>query len=197
MMNEAGKFNNRWHDAYNGQGDHRNYQSMLSALRSVRLVMRGSGDVEFPLVSVDVQPPTDREAEAYVVMRELLWGKSAPPKGPSKSAEPKAKATKVKAIKKPNLVARFENDFSLAVIPQRKGEPFPIAIEMELQSFLKRIAEAGGRIARTKLCKDKPDGYQPEKLLRSKIAKSLMAADLLGSETTGRTTVFWLKMPVE
>ena len=197
MMSETMAFGKRWRSAYGVGQDYEADQSILRAMRSVQYVMRGDGKKDYHLTGISVRLPTDLEAQAYAQMQELLGGKSAPSQGQSKSAEPKAKATKVKVIEKPNALARFENDFSLAVIPQRKGEPLPIAIEEELQKLLKRIAEAGGRIARTKLCKDKPDGYQPEKLLRSKIAKALMDADLLGSKTTGRTTVFWLKMPVE
>lgn len=96
---------------------------------------------------------------------------------------------------KPSQGARFENDFSLARIPQPGGEPLPITIEQELQALLKRIIEAGGQIPRTKLREGKADNYQPEKLLRSKAAKALLKAGLLGSHNpSGRTTVYWAKL---
>lgn len=193
MMNQAGRFNTRWHDAYNGQGDHQDYQGMLSALRSVRLVIRGHDKQDYPLTGVEVRRPTDLEAQAYALLRELVRDKSAPPQGQSKSAEPKAKATKVKAIDKPKGGARFENDFSLAVIPRQKGEPLLLTIEPEFQSLLKRIIAAGGNIPRTKLRQGKTDTFQPEKYLRSQTAQALVKAGLVGKQRKGRTTVFWAK----
>jgi len=94
---------------------------------------------------------------------------------------------------KPNRCAHFENNFSLAVIPQRKGEPLRLTVELELRSLVKRIIEAGGSIPRTELRKE-TDTFQPEKLLRSKTAKAIVKAGLLGSQRTGRTTVFWAKV---
>ena len=98
---------------------------------------------------------------------------------------------------KPYRGAQLEKDFSLAVIPQGKGEPLRLAIEPELQSLLKRIVEAGGSLPRTTLRKSKTDTYQPEKLLCSETAKALMKAGLLGRQLTGRTSVFWAKVRVE
>ena len=97
---------------------------------------------------------------------------------------------------KPDCGARYENDFSVAVIYQRKGEPLRLTIEPELRSLVKRIIAAGGNIPRIELRKDKTDTFQPEKLLRSKTAKSLLKAGLLGCQRTGRTTVFWAKIQV-
>jgi hypothetical protein len=100
-------------------------------------------------------------------------------------------------LDKPNPHARFERDFSIVVIPQPKGEPLSVAIEPELQSLLKRIIEAGGRIPRTALRKGKSDTFQPEKLLCSQAAKAIMKARLLGRTTKGRTTVFWAKVEAD
>jgi hypothetical protein len=105
----------------------------------------------------------------------------------------KAQPRTMKRRDKPKPAARFENDFSLAVIPQRKGEPLRLTIEPELQSLLKRIIQAGGSIPRTMLRKDKTDTFQPEKLLRSQTAQTLVKTGLLGSQRNGRTTVFWAK----
>lgn len=90
-------------------------------------------------------------------------------------------------------VAHFNADFSVAVVPQPKGEPLGLTVEPELQKLVQRIITAGGRLPRTKLRKDKTDSYQPEKLLRSKVARKLVKAGLLGMTKTGRTTVFRAK----
>jgi hypothetical protein len=94
---------------------------------------------------------------------------------------------------KPNLRAHFDNDFSVAVFPQGKGEPFYLTVEPELRSLVKHIMEAGGQIPRTELRMNKPVTYQPEKLLRSRTAKAIVAAGLLGYQRRGRTAVFWAK----
>jgi hypothetical protein len=105
------------------------------------------------------------------------------------------KPTKHKANKtrQPKQVARFEDDFSIAVIPQKGRADVLLTIENELRDLIKKIVAAGGRQPRTKLRSDKLDTYQPEKLLKSKIAKSLTKAGLLGTSKAGRTTVFWAK----
>lgn len=105
--------------------------------------------------------------------------------------KPKAQAMARPTAKKP--VARFENDFSVAVIPQKNGKEVPLTIETELQALIQNIVAAGGNMPRTKLRNGKSDTYQPEKLLMSKTAKALKKAKLLGTNRSGRTTIFWAK----
>jgi hypothetical protein len=110
---------------------------------------------------------------------------------PAKAVKPtKHKATRVR---QPKPVARFENEFSVAIIPKRNGQEIPLTIEAELQDLIKKIMASGGNVPRTKLRSGKSDTYQPEKLLVSKIAKELIKARLLGKNKSGRTTVFWAK----
>jgi hypothetical protein len=90
-------------------------------------------------------------------------------------------------------IARFENDYSIAMIPQEHGSETPMAIEPELRTLIKTIMEAGGNVPRTTLRNGKSDPYQPEKLLLSKVAKALIRNNLLGTTKSGRTTVFWAK----
>lgn len=78
MMNKAWEFSNRWHHAYDPYGERRFYQEMLSALCSVRFVMRGDDQRDYPLTGVDVRMPTDQEARAYAVMKQILQGSSGP-----------------------------------------------------------------------------------------------------------------------
>ena len=117
---------------------------------------------------------------------------SAPPATVSVEA---IKSTKQKAAKmrQPKPVARFEDDFSIAVISKKDGTEDFLTIENELRSLIKKIIAAGGKQPRTKLRSDKLDTYQPEKLLKSKVAKSLIKTGLLGTSKSGRTTVFWAK----
>jgi hypothetical protein len=105
------------------------------------------------------------------------------------------KSTKHKTakVRQPKPVARFENEFSVAIIPKRNGQEIPLTIEAELQNLIKKIIAGGGNVPRTKLRSGKSDTYQPEKLLVSKIAKQLINARLLGKNKSGRTTVFWAK----
>ncbi|HTX21606.1 MAG TPA: hypothetical protein VMD27_07100 [Candidatus Aquilonibacter sp.] len=110
---------------------------------------------------------------------------------PVEAVEPaKKRATKAR---QPKPVAKFEDDFSIAVIPKKDGTEDLLTIEKELRDLITKIIAAGGRQPRTKLRSGKLDTYQPEKLLKSKIAKSLIKARLLGTSKYGRTTVFWAK----
>jgi hypothetical protein len=110
---------------------------------------------------------------------------------PAEAVEPtKKRATKAR---QPKPVARFEDDFSIAVIPKNDGTEDLLTIEKELRDLITKIVAAGGRQPRTKLRSGKLDTYQPEKLLKSKVAKSLIKARLLGTSKYGRTTVFWAK----
>jgi len=110
---------------------------------------------------------------------------------PVKAVKPtKHKATKVR---QPKPVARFEDDFSIAVIPHKDGTEVLLTVENELRDLIKKIVAAGGMQPRTKLRSGKLDTYQPEKLLKSKVATSLIKARLLGTSKSGRTTVFWAK----
>jgi len=90
-------------------------------------------------------------------------------------------------------VARFENDYSVAMIPKKSGKETPLTIEPELLALIKKIITAGGNLPRTQLRNGKSDTYQPEKLLMSKAAKALIKAKLLGTNKSGRITVFWAK----
>ena len=103
-------------------------------------------------------------------------------------------------------VARFVNDFQLAVIPPRsKGKELNLSIEAELRTLIKEIVTAGGSLSRTtaiqmfktKHGKANSENYQPEKLLRSKIAKTLIKAGLLGTDKASRTSVFWAKVQAD
>jgi hypothetical protein len=113
--------------------------------------------------------------------------------------KPMKKATKVRP---PKPVARFEDDFSIAVVPQKKtGKELNWSIEPELWTLVKEIVAAGGRLSRqeairrftTKLGKGNSENYQPEKLLQSKTAKALIKAGLLGTDKLARTSTFWVK----
>jgi len=100
-----------------------------------------------------------------------------------------------------NCKARFENDFTLALIFHRKnGDPHRLAIQPELRSLLKLIIDSGGSIPRAELCKKlrqkESDNYQPEKLLLSTTAQTLITARLLGADRNGRTSVYWAKAKV-
>jgi hypothetical protein len=110
---------------------------------------------------------------------------------PVKTVKPtKYKAAKARKLK---LVARFEKEFSVAIISKKDGKEIPLTIEPELQALVKKIVDAGGNLPRTTLRSGKSDTYQPEKLLKSEVAKSLIKAGLLGTNKSGRTTVFWAK----
>jgi hypothetical protein len=110
---------------------------------------------------------------------------------PVKAVKPtKHKAAKVRKLKP---VARFEKEFSVAIISKKDGKEIALTIEPELQALVKKIVDAGGNLPRTTLRSGKSDTYQPEKLLKSKIAQSLIKAGLLGTNKSGRTTVFWAK----
>jgi hypothetical protein len=91
MMEEAWEFNHNWCDAYDPQGESTFPQAMISDLRSVRLVMRGDDGKDYPLTALDLRRPTDREAQAYAVMQQLLQGTSVPhpPAGPLAATAPK------------------------------------------------------------------------------------------------------------
>ena len=104
-------------------------------------------------------------------------------------------------LRQQKAVARFENDYKAAVIPSKKnGKELNLSLELELQTLVKEIISAGGKLSRkdaiqkfiTKHGKTNSENYQPEKLLRSKIAKALIKAGLLGTDKV-RTTTFWAK----
>jgi hypothetical protein len=107
---------------------------------------------------------------------------------------PKTEMAEIRKPAKP--VARFENNFSVAMIPQKSGKEEPLTIEQELRDLIEKIIGDGGNMPRTKLRSGKSDTYQPEKLLQSKVAKRLIKAGLLGKSKSGRTTVFWAKESV-
>ncbi|MEI6195148.1 MAG: hypothetical protein WCS42_12545 [Verrucomicrobiota bacterium] len=90
-------------------------------------------------------------------------------------------------------VARFENNYTVALIPRKDGKETAMTIEPELLGFLRKIFASGGIVPRTKLRNEISDNYQPEKLLMSKVAKALIKAKLVGSNKSGRTTVYWAK----
>jgi hypothetical protein len=115
----------------------------------------------------------------------------------SSDAAPKAvKATEDMAAKMRRTppVARFENDFTIAVIPQKGGTESRVTVEEELRKLVSEIIHAGGNKPRTQLRKGKSSSWQPEKLLESKTAKRLIKAKLLGkNERSGRTVVYWAR----
>jgi hypothetical protein len=78
MMEELDRFDVRWHSAYDEQRRDSAYPSMLSALRSVKYVMRGDDGEDYPLHNVKVGIPTDKEARDYVVMRQIREGAPEP-----------------------------------------------------------------------------------------------------------------------
>lgn len=153
----------------------------LEACASVRYRARIADNANTVVYLADCEPREELTAEELDEVAKLMGAPS------------KARMQTPKRRDRPKPRARFENDFSLAVIPQRKGEPLRLTIEPELQSLLKRIIAAGGNIPRTKLRQDKTDTFQPEKLLRSQTAQAVVKAGLLGSQRKGRTTVFWAK----
>jgi hypothetical protein len=107
-----------------------------------------------------------------------------------------AKPAKKKAAKvhRSNPVAKFENDFTIAVIPQKRGKLARLTVEAELRKLIKEIVQAGGSKPRTELRKGKSESWQPEKLLESKTAKALIEAKLLGKDQkSGRTVVYWAR----
>ena len=91
-------------------------------------------------------------------------------------------------------VARFENDFAVAMIPQKNGVETPLTIETELRELIKKIAEAGGRLPLLKLREGKLENYRPDKLLKSQNAQTLLKIGLLGKTRSGRTTTYWVKL---
>jgi len=99
-----------------------------------------------------------------------------------------------RSIKKhqPKPVARFENDYGIAIIPGKKGIERRLTIERELQSFIKTIIAAGGSLSRLKLREGKPENYRPEKMLDSKNAKVILRKGLIRKERSGRTTTYWV-----
>ena len=111
--------------------------------------------------------------------------------GPHRKFSPSGVTHKAKAARP---VARFESDYSIAMIPRENGGETPMTIEAELRALVKKIIEAGGNVPRTTLRTGKSDTYQPEKLLMSEVAKVLINASLLGTTKSGRTTVFWAKL---
>jgi hypothetical protein len=119
---------------------------------------------------------------------------------PAKVVKPgKHKAAKTRRSKP---VARFEKDYAVAVIPSKtKGNDLCLELEPELRTLVKEITDVGGRLSRkdatrqfiTKHGKANSENYQPEKLLRSKTAKALIKAGLLGTDKPSRTSMFWAK----
>jgi hypothetical protein len=119
---------------------------------------------------------------------------------PVKAIRPaKSKTTKVR---QPKPLARFEKDYTIAVIPPKKiGKEFNWNIESELWTLVKEIVAAGGRLSRQdaikqftiKHGKGNSENYQPEKLLQSKTAKALIKAGLIGTDKLARTSTFWVK----
>jgi hypothetical protein len=95
--------------------------------------------------------------------------------------------------RRPKLVARFENDYTVAVIPQKSGKETPLTIETELQEFIKKIVKAGGKLPLTKLREGKPTNYRPDKMLNSQNARALLKTGLFGKTRSGRTSTYWAK----
>jgi hypothetical protein len=83
-------------------------------------------------------------------------------------------------VRRPKAVARFENDFTIAVIPQKGGKESRLTVEEELRKLVVEIIQAGENKPRTELRKGKAASWQPEKLLESTTAKALIKARLLG-----------------
>jgi len=80
MIREANSFAYSYLRALDCSGQITMDQGMLDALLGVRFVMRGDDKRDYPLTDVDVRRPTDQEAQAYSVMRQLV-------KSANKSAE--------------------------------------------------------------------------------------------------------------
>ena len=78
MINEAGRFDTRWHRARDRSAQSCDHQGMLRAMRNVRYVMRGGDKKDYPLTGVDVGFPTDLEAQAYAQMQQCQWGDNLP-----------------------------------------------------------------------------------------------------------------------
>ena len=143
---------------------------------------------------VHPKPPAK---EYRPVLLADFWLASSQPAGEGNVKPSRSKTTRPR---QPKPVARFENDFAVAVIPIDRGEELNLSLEPELRSLVKGIISAGGRLSRqdaielfrTKHGKAMSENYQPEKLLRSKIATKLMDVGLLGTNTV-RTTTFWAK----
>jgi hypothetical protein len=112
-------------------------------------------------------------------------------------AEVAAESSKGKIPRTARSVTRFENDFSIAKILQKNGEDISVTVEQELRNLIKTIINAGGSTPRTQLRTGKGDTWQPEKLLTSKAAISLINAGLLGKRKTGRTVTYWAKEQAE
>ena len=75
------------------------------------------------------------------------------PAQPATAAIGTVKPVKQKAaeLHRPKPVARFESDFSVAIIPGNAGNEIALTIEPELQALVKRIVDAGGNLPRTRL----------------------------------------------
>jgi len=140
--------------------------------------------------TIEPLPPADRFMPVLLTDFGRIKRRRAG-NGPHVKFPPSGVTHKAKAAKS---VARFENDFSVAIIPQSNGKEKSVTVEPELQDLIKRVINAGGHLPRTKLRKDKSDTYQPEKFLSSEVAKTLIKAKLLGKNKSGRTTVFWAKL---
>ena len=95
--------------------------------------------------------------------------------------------------RRPKLVARFENDYTVAVIPQKSGKETSLTIETELQELIKKIVKAGGKLPLTKLREGKPTNYRPDKMLNYQNGQALLKAALFGKTRSGRTSTYWAK----
>jgi len=105
----------------------------------------------------------------------------------------------------PKPVARFENDFIFALIPQTDGPEKEWPIGDQLRTMIQEIIKAGGRLSgpiliermKKSLGPANPN-IRPDKLLRSRAAVASHKAGLLGkSERKGRIVVYWAKPRAE
>lgn len=187
--------------------DLRIYKQEIRAVAWYLAVSGGSQTAELDIVLDDWRRAEAKEAikpDAGQILSRLnslffmgwsppIWltGLESVPAQPVNVQGENIKPSKVKTqIHPPKTIARFENDFTIAVIPRKNGKVSRLTVEEELRKLVKEIVQAGGNKPRTELRRGKSPSWQPDKLLTSKTATELMKVRLLGKEKNGRTVIY-------
>jgi hypothetical protein len=173
------------------------YKEEIAGIAWIEVVSAGSVSAELDTVLSDWRAARDQEIRAktpYSAQPHFLnlfagWSR---PVWLTKFE--RVGGTRIKAIRASSGAprGRFSNNYALATITGRGGER-SITVEPELRKAIQLIVSAGGRLSRQDLIsrlKPNSENYQPEKLLRSRTAKALVKAGLLGKTMNGRTVVY-------
>ena len=116
------------------------------------------------------------------------------------SSNAKPKPSKTTRARQPKPVARFEDDFSLAIIPKKSENEDILSLGLELQTMVREIVRANGRlagpklIAKLKVALKRESNIRPDRWFQSPIAVQLREAGLLDKTgLEGRSVVYLAK----